>query len=122
MIRSLFLALILFGTVATVACSESHTITIINRSKEDMDKTKLILGDDHTSLGWIPPDSDKTYIAAVPLGKEAVLEWKMGGKEHRAAIDLSDIPALFAGTVLLEVQGDATVKKSLAEPIPGLKH
>lgn len=106
--------------MSSLACHGSHSLAVINRSQESIEQAEISLGKEHAGLGWIPPGGPKVFIFSGVLGKEAVLEWETADQQHRAAVDLRDVPRNFAGTILLEVMKDATVKKSLEDPIPGL--
>jgi hypothetical protein len=108
------------AAMSSHACTASHSVAVINRSDVDMKWTQLKVGQEQAGLGWIAPGSQKVFIFSGRLGKEAVLEWEAPEKHH-ANVDLSDVPRDFAGTILLEVMKDGTVKKSIEEPIPGLR-
>jgi len=108
------------ASMCSLACNGSHSVAVINRSDAVIEQVHVTVGAERGGLGGIGPGVQGVFIFAGALGKEAVLEWETADQQHRVTVDLRDVPRNFAGTILLEVMKDATVKKSLEDPIPGL--
>jgi hypothetical protein len=108
------------AAISSLACNGSHSVAVINRSDAVIEQVYVTVGLERGGLGGIGPGVHRVFIFSGALGKEAVLEWETADQQHRAGDDLRDVPRSFAGTILLEVMKDATVKKSLEDPIPGL--
>jgi hypothetical protein len=73
-----FLHAAVVAALSSLACDQSHAVAVINRTDVVIEQVQVTVGENHAGLGGIGPGVYRAFLFSGRLGKEAVVEWKVG--------------------------------------------